>query len=94
MRPGEGVAVPGCGGGARAGFDAVVAASSSGFTADEWCSGIEPGACGWGVFAPVPAGVLMLEGSSEVKIVALEGEMRYLVFSVARRASLKPVWED
>jgi hypothetical protein len=43
-----------------------------------------------GVWAPVPIGVERLEGSSEVKIVALEGEMRYLLVRVARRASLKP----
>jgi hypothetical protein len=30
---------------------------------------------GWGVWAPVPMGVVRLEGSSEVKIVAEEGEM-------------------
>lgn len=35
-------------------------------------------------------GVVKFEGSSEVKIVALEGEMRYLAFRVAIRASLKP----
>lgn len=35
-------------------------------------------------------GVVRLEGSSDVKIVALEGEMRYFPFSVARRASLNP----
>ena len=35
-------------------------------------------------------GVDMLEGSSEVKIVALDGEMRYFELIVARRASLKP----
>lgn len=32
---------------------------------------------GCGVFAPVPAGVEMLDGISEVKMVADEGEMRY-----------------
>ena len=31
-----------------------------------------------------------LEGSSEVNIVALEGEMRYFELRVAMRASLKP----
>jgi len=48
---------------------------------------------GWGrgVLAPVAAGVVKLEGSSEVKIVVLEGEMRYLAWRVARSASLKPV---
>jgi hypothetical protein len=79
--------VPGIGG-ARAGFDAVVAASSSGLTPDAWCVGA---ICGCGVLAPVPAGVLMFDGSSDVNIVALDGEIRYLLFSVARRASLKPV---
>ena len=46
---------------------------------------------GCGVLAPVPAGVEILEGISEVKIVADEGEMRYLDWIVARSASLKPV---
>lgn len=45
---------------------------------------------GTGVLAPVARGVERLEGSSEVKIVALEGEMRYLVLRVVRRASLNP----
>ena len=43
------------------------------------------------MFAPVAPGVVKFDGNSEVKIVALEGEMRYFMFSVARRASLKPV---
>lgn len=34
---------------------------------------------GCGVFVPVPAGVEILEGISDVKMVAEEGEMRYLV---------------
>lgn len=38
--------------------------------------------CGCGVLAPVPAGVEMFEGISEVKIVADEGEMRYFELSV------------
>ena len=42
------------------------------------------------MFAPVASGVDMLEGSSEVNIVALEGEMRYFELRVAIRASLKP----
>ncbi len=42
------------------------------------------------MFAPVAAGVVKLEGSSDEKIVALEGEMRYRAFSVAIKASLKP----
>lgn len=45
------------------------------------------------MLAPVAAGVERLDGSSEVKIVALEGDMRYFEWRVARRASLKPgVW--
>ena len=32
----------------------------------------------------------MLDGSSEVKMVALEGDMRYLEFKVPIKASLKP----
>ena len=43
------------------------------------------------MLAPVARGVEKLEGSSEVKIVAEEGEMRYFAVRVARRASLKPV---
>lgn len=48
---------------------------------------------GWcrGVLAPVATGVERFEGSSEMNIVALEGEMRYLAVRVERRASLKPV---
>lgn len=46
--------------------------------------------CGCGVFAPVPMGVERFDGSSEVKIVAEDGEMTYLALRVARRASLKP----
>lgn len=42
------------------------------------------------MLAPVAAGVVKLEGSSEVKIVVEEGEMRYLAWRVARSASLKP----
>lgn len=34
--------------------------------------------------------MVMFEGSSEVKMVALEGEIRYLAFRVARSASLNP----
>ena len=43
------------------------------------------------MFAPVATGVVKLDGSSEVKMVALEGDMRYLEFSVPTKASLKPV---
>lgn len=43
------------------------------------------------MFAPVARGVEKLEGSSEVKIVAEEGEMRYLAVRVAMRASLNPL---
>lgn len=46
---------------------------------------------GCGVFAPVPMGVDTLDGISDVKIVAEEGETRYLVWMVWRRDSLKPV---
>ena len=35
-------------------------------------------------------GVVMLDGSSEVKMVALDGDMRYLEFKVPIKASLKP----
>ena len=35
-------------------------------------------------------GVVKLDGSSEVKMVALEGDIRYLEFSVPIKASLKP----
>ena len=47
---------------------------------------------GWGrgVFVPVGPGVVKVEGSSDVNIVFDEGEMRYLAFKVASRASLKP----
>lgn len=43
---------------------------------DDW--GREGCCWGWGcgVLVPVAIGVVKLEGSSEVKIVALEGEMR------------------
>ena len=40
---------------------------------------------------PVATGVVKLDGSSEVNIVALEGDMRYLAFSVAIIASFRPV---
>ena len=46
---------------------------------------------GCGVFAPVPKGVDTLDGISDVKIVAEEGETRYLVWMVWRSDSLKPV---
>lgn len=82
-------------------MDAVVAARRRGLTLGPWeaCVGAteeeeRPDATwGWwrGVLAPVAAGVVRLEGSSEMNIVALEGEMRYLAVSVERRASLKPV---
>lgn len=42
------------------------------------------------MFAPVATGVVKLEGSSEVKIVALDGEIMYLPLSLPTRASLKP----
>lgn len=34
------------------------------------------------------------EGSSEMNMVALEGEMRYLAVRVERRASLKPILSE
>ena len=39
---------------------------------------------------PVGNGVEKLDGSSEVKIVAVEGERVYLAASVERRAGVKP----
>ena len=42
------------------------------------------------MLAPVANGVEIFEGSSDVKIVALEGEMRYFDVSVDKSASLKP----
>jgi hypothetical protein len=42
------------------------------------------------VFAPVPVGVEILEGNSEVNIVADDGDMRYLECNVWSSASLKP----
>lgn len=73
--------------GARCWLWAVVAARRSGLT-EELCGG--GWSWGWGVWAPVPIGVEKLEGSSDVKIVALEGEMRYLEMMVCMRASRKP----
>lgn len=35
-------------------------------------------------------GVVKLDGISEVKMVALEGDMRYFAWSWASKASLKP----
>lgn len=82
-------------------MDAVVAARRRGLTLGPWevCVGAteeeeRPGTpWGWwrGVLAPVATGVERFEGSSEMKMVALEGEMRYLAVRVERRASLKPV---
>ena len=65
----------------------VVAARRRGLTPDGpwWEEG-----CGKGVFVPVGPGVVKVEGSSDVNMVFEEGEMRYLAFRVARRASLKP----
>ena len=80
-------------GACREGFEAVVAARRRGLTPWEvevcgsWFWDCD---CGCGVLAPVPMGVERFEGSSEVKMVAEEGEMRYLAWRVARRASLKP----
>lgn len=44
------------------------------------------------MLAPVPVGVEILEGISEVNMVADEGEMMYLAWIVDRRASWKPVF--
>ena len=73
---------------ASAGFEAVVAARRSGFTPLP----VGLGGCEWGfgVLAPVGMGVEKVEGSSEVKMVAEDGEMIYLAARVERRASLKP----
>ena len=42
------------------------------------------------MLAPVPMGVEMFEGNSEVNIVADEGEIMYFDCIVERRASLNP----
>ena len=42
------------------------------------------------MFAPVGTGVVKLDGSSEVNMVALEGDIRYLEFRVPTKASLNP----
>ncbi len=42
------------------------------------------------MFAPVPIGVEILDGISDVKIVAEDGETRYLAWIVWRSDSLKP----
>ena len=67
----------------------MVAARRRGFTPCEVevCGTCD---CGCGVFVPVPMGVERLDGSSEVNIVAEDGDIRYFVVSDARRASLKP----
>ena len=44
--------------------------------------------------APVATGVVKFEGSSDENMVALEGEMRYLAFKVASKASLNPVTDE
>lgn len=43
------------------------------------------------MLAPVATGVVKLEGISEVKMVVLESDMRYLLLSLPTKASLKPV---
>ena len=58
------------------GFDAVVAARRSGFTEEPVGGCVPNGKSLCGVFAPVPVGVERLEGSSEVNMVRLLGEMR------------------
>lgn len=60
---------------------AVVAARSSGLTAlavgGGWCGGVDaPGKEALGVMDPVPDGVAMLDGSSDMNMVAELGEMR------------------
>ena len=50
-----------------------------------------PGNWGCGVLAPVASGVERLEGSSEVKIVAEDGDIRYLLLRTETSASLKPM---
>lgn len=47
-----------------------------------------------GVCAPVPIGVDKLDGNSDVKIVALEGEIKYFVVSVLKSASRNPFTFD
>lgn len=42
------------------------------------------------MLVPVPAGVETLDGISDVKMVADEGDTRYLVWMVCIRDSLKP----
>lgn len=76
--------------GFSAGLEAVVAARSRGFTPTPWEVGGGPNSR-WGVLVPVPMGVVRLEGSSDVNIVAEDGEMRYLEERVDISASLKPV---
>jgi hypothetical protein len=65
----------------------AVAAKSRGLTCEPPCGP----SCGCGVFAPVPVGVEIFDGISEVKIVAEEGEMRYLDCNVPSNDSLKPM---
>jgi hypothetical protein len=77
--------------GFRAGLEAVVAARRRGFTVDPVGRGCCPGGYSLcGVCAPVPIGVERLEGSSDVKIVAEDGEIIYLLLRVDIKASLKP----
>jgi hypothetical protein len=42
------------------------------------------------VFAPVPVGVEIFDGNSEVNMVAEEGDIRYLENKIETSASLKP----
>jgi hypothetical protein len=77
--------------GCNAGSEAVVAASRRGFTEELVGRGCCPGGYSLcGVCAPVPIGVERFDGSSDVKMVAEEGDIRYLVLSVASKASLNP----
>jgi hypothetical protein len=71
----------------------LVAATRRGFT--PWPAGwwrAWPPWPGIGVFVPgVATGVEKFEGSSEVKMVAVEGERMYREVRTERRAGVKPV---
>jgi hypothetical protein len=65
----------------------VAAAKSRGLT----CEPLGKLSCSCGIFAIVPVGVKMLDGISEVKTVAEEGEMRYFDCRILSSVSLKPI---
>jgi hypothetical protein len=71
---------------------AWVAATRSGLT--PWAAGWRRGPGGWlpraGVVVPVAIGVEMLEGISDVKMLA-EGERMYFWVMIERRAGTRPV---